>query len=100
MTNHKLATQILRRPLLTEKGTKLGEIENKVFFEVAMNANKIEIRKAVEELYGVQVGEVKTQIVRGKWKRVGRHLGQRSNWKKAIVSLKGDSKIDFFAPTA
>lgn len=100
MSNHKLSAQVLKRPLLTEKGTTIGELENKVFFEVAMNANKIEIRNAVQEIYGVKVVSVRTQVVRGKWKRVGRHLGKRPNWKKAIIGLDAESKIDFFAPTA
>ena len=94
----KLPEQIIRRPLLTEKGTLMSEVVNKVLFEVTMEANKIEIRKAVEKIYNVKVTSVHTQVVRGKLKRVGRSVGRRPNWKKAIVSLAEGSAIDFFAP--
>src|SRR5579862_7326628 len=103
---------VVKRPLLTEKGTKLkesggrsasqlegteeGKLRAKVLFEVAMDANKIEIRHAVEKLFGVRVSDVHTQIVRGKEKRIGRWVGRRSNWKKAIVTLAEGSAIDFF----
>ena len=92
----KHPAEIIIRPLLTEKGTSMGESDNMVLFEVAMPANKIEIRSAVEKLYDVTVLAVRTQIVRGKIKRVGRHEGKRKNWKKAIVKLGGESSIDFF----
>ena len=94
----RLPEQIIVRPLLTEKGTSLGEEGNKVLFEVALRANKVEIRRAVEKIYNVKVASVRTQLVRGKMKRVGRHQGKRANWKKAIVSLAEGSSIDFFAP--
>ena len=103
---------IVKRPLLTEKGTKLKEsggrserqlegvepekLSSKVLFEVAMDANKVEIRQAVEKLFGVRVADVHTQIVRGKEKRIGRWVGRRSNWKKAIVTLAEGATIDFF----
>jgi len=103
------AHQIIRRPILTEKGTKLKEsggadpasvteenLRSKVLFEVAFNANKIEIKKAVEALFSVKVADVHTQIVRGKLKRVGRFTGMRSSWKKAIVTLHKGNKIEFF----
>jgi len=89
---------IIKRPLLTEKGTLMGEDANKVLFEVKLQANKIEIRKAVEKIYGVKVTSVRTLKVRGKIKRVGRNVGKRPNWKKAIVTLAEGSTIDFFAP--
>jgi large subunit ribosomal protein L23 len=89
--------QIIKRPLLTEKGTAMGEEGNKVLFEVTMRANKIEIRKAVEKIYHVKVTTVHTQIVRGKMKRMGRNVGKRPNWKRAIVTLAEGSTIDFFA---
>lgn len=92
----KHAGQIIKRPLLTEKGTALAEENNQILFEVAMGANKIEVRKAVEALYDVKVTSVNTQIVRGKLKRLGRHVGRRPNWKKAIVQLAEGSNIDFF----
>jgi len=94
----KLAEQIIRRPLLTEKGTSMGESANKVLFEVEPRSNKIEIRKAVEKIYNVKVTSVHTQIVRGKIKRMGRNVGKRPNWKRAIVTLAEGSSIDFFAP--
>jgi large subunit ribosomal protein L23 len=96
----KLPEQIIKRPLLTEKGTAMSEDGgNKVLFEVAMDANKIEIRQAVEKIYSVKVTSVHTQVMRGKIKRVGRSVGKRPNWKKAIISLAEGSEIDFFAPT-
>lgn len=94
----KLPEQIIKRPLLTEKGTQMEEEQNKVFFEVHPKANKIEVRQAVERLYGVKVSKVATQVVHGKIKRVGRSVGRRPNWKKAIVTLAEGSSIDFFAP--
>mgnify|MGYP002641998439 CR=1 FL=1 len=90
--------KIIMRPLLTEKGTTLEETEGKYMFEVALDANKVEVRKAVEKIYDVTVAAVNTQVVRGKEKRVGRSVGYRRKWKKAIVSLVGDATIDFFSP--
>ena len=88
----KFPEQIIKRPLLTEKGTAMGETANKVLFEVDLRANKIEIRKAVEKIYNVKVHSVHTQLVRGKIKRLGRHVGKRPNWKRAIVpSLNGSA---------
>jgi len=101
--------QIIKRPLLTEKGSRLKEtggapsgaaaetIRSKVLFEVHQDANKIQIRDAVEALFpNVKVADVRTQVVRGKVKRMGRFIGQRAGWKKAIVTLQPDSKIEFF----
>ncbi len=103
------AHHIIKRPILTEKGTKMKELGGaepghfteetlrpKVLFEVAITANKIEIKKAIEALFSVKVYNVQTQIVRGKLKRVGRFTGMRSSWKKAIVTLKAGNKIEFF----
>ena len=103
------AHHIIKRPILTEKGTKMKEsggkepgtyteetVRPKVLFEVAIKANKIEIKKAVEALFSVKVADVHTQIVRGKLKRVGRFTGMRSSWKKAIVTLHAGNKIEFF----
>ena len=94
----KLPEQIIKKPLLTEKGTQLEEDCNKVLFEVDLKANKLEIRRAVEKMYGVSVLRVATQVMRGKFKRVGRSVGQRPKWKKAIVTLIKGASIDFFAP--
>jgi large subunit ribosomal protein L23 len=90
--SNKTMYEVLRRPVFTEKSVELREEFNQVTFEVAMNANKVEIRKAVEALLEVEVLSVNTMIVRGKVKRVGRSSGKRSNWKKAIVTLaEGES---------
>jgi len=94
----KLPEQIIKKPLLTEKGTQMEEDQNKVLFEVDLKANKVEIRRAIEKMYGVDVTQVATQVMRGKFKRVGRSVGQRPKWKKAIVTLAEGSSIDFVAP--
>lgn len=88
--------QVIMRPLLTEKGTTMEEAHNKFLFEVALDANKIEIRQAVEKIYDVKVMGVNVQVVPGKEKRVGRSVGYRRKWKKAIVTLAEGSSIDFF----
>lgn len=87
---------IIRRPIaLTEKASQL-KADNKVIFEVALRANKIEIKKAVEELFDVDVVEVNTLVQRGKVKRMGRGQAKRPNWKKAIVTLAEGDDIQFF----
>ncbi len=86
---------ILIRPVLTEKAVNLNEKENKLVFEVAMDANKIEIRKAVEEIFGVKVKEVRTMIVKPKQKRVGYGKpGHTKKWKKAIVRIESEKPIN------
>lgn len=87
---------ILRRPIVTEKTTFQKEDDNQVVFRVRRDANKIEIRKAVEELLGVKVTSVNTSIVRGKVKRMGRNFGKRANWKKAVVTLAAGEEVEFF----
>ena len=89
--------RVLRQPLITEKSTVLREGGlTKYVFRVEMKANKIEIKKAVEAVFGVEVKTVRTMVVRGKPKRVGRSFGHRANWKKAYVTLKPGSKtIEF-----
>jgi large subunit ribosomal protein L23 len=87
---------IVRRALITEKGTVLRETRNQYHFEVARDANKIEIKQAIEAIFAVKVGSVRTQQLRGKEKRQGRYAGRRSDWKKAIVTLKPDQKIELF----
>ena len=87
---------IVRRALITEKGTVLRETRNQYHFEVACDANKIEIKHAIEAIFSVKVGSVRTQQLRGKVKRQGRYAGRRSDWKKAIVTLKPDQKIELF----
>lgn len=87
---------ILRRPLLTEKTTLQHEFSNQVAFEVSKHANKIEIKESVEKAFNVTVLEVRTINVKGKPKRLGRHMGRRADWKKALVTLKAGDKIEYF----
>ena len=90
------AHKIIRRPLITEKSTLQKEIHNQLAFDVDRRANKIEIKKAVEEIFKVQVIDVRTMNYEGKRKRLGRTIGRRPHWKKAIVTLKPGQKIEFF----
>jgi large subunit ribosomal protein L23 len=87
---------IVRKALITEKGTGLRESQNQYFFEVARDANKLEIQKAIETIFHVKVSDVRTMQVRGKLKRQGKYAGRRSDWKKAIVTLGVDQKIELF----
>ena len=86
---------ILIGPMLTEKGALMKEQDNKVLFKVAMAANKIEIKSAVEKNFKVKVDRVATIVCKGKKKRMGKHEGRRPDWKKAIVTLKEGEKLDF-----
>jgi large subunit ribosomal protein L23 len=94
MNNH----QVIRRPLLTEKTTLLRESgSNVIAFEVDVDANKVEVKRAVEELFKVKVDVVRLANVRGKVKRMGRYEGKRRDWRKAYVRLKDGEKVpDFF----
>lgn len=85
--------KIIKKPLITEKATILREKENKYVFMVDKDANKIQIKLAVETLFKVGVENVHTSIVAGKLKRMGAHSGYRSDWKKAIVKLKKGQEI-------
>ena len=87
---------IIRRPMITEKGTALKEESNQLVFEVALNATKSEIKKAVEKLFKVTVLSVHTHNRAGKPKRLGRLMGRRRHWKKAIVTLKEGHRVEFF----
>jgi large subunit ribosomal protein L23 len=87
---------VVRKVLITEKGTILREMRNEYVFEVARDANKIEIQRAVETIFSVKVAGVRTMQLRGKVKRQGRWVGRRNDWKKAIVTLKPDQKIELF----
>ena len=92
MTSH----DILKRPIITEQSME-GVAEKKYTFEVAPDANKIQIKKAVEEIFKVKVQKVTTINYMGKTKRMGVHIGKRADWKKAIVKLTADSKtIELF----
>ncbi len=88
--------EILRRPLITEKSTTEKETSNKLVFEVALRANKIEIKQAVEQMFKVNVLDVRTMMMRGKKKRVGRFLTRRPDWKKAMVTIKPGQRVEFF----
>ena len=92
----KTAYDIIIKPVITEQSMEATE-EKKYVFQVATDANKIEIKKAVEEIFGVKVEKVNTIRMEGKEKRMGVHIGRRANWKKAMVKLTADSKtIEFF----
>jgi len=89
-------TEVIRRPIVTEKTTVLREGANTVVFEVARGATKLEIKQAVERLLGSKVANVRTSINHGKTKRQGRFVGQRSDWKKAWVRLRAGEKVPEF----
>lgn len=92
----KAAQDIILAPVITEKSMS-GIVDKKYTFKVAKDANKIEIAEAVEKLFKVSVAKVNTINVRGQERRMGRYAGRTSSWKKAIVTLKADSKpIEFF----
>ena len=92
----KTAYDIVIKPIITEQSMEATE-EKKYVFQVAMDANKIEIKKAIEEIFGVKVEKVNTIRMDGKEKRMGVHVGRRANWKKAMVKLTAESKtIEFF----
>lgn len=91
----KTAHDIIIKPIITEDS--MERLQNgKYTFKVAKDANKVEIAKAVEELFDVKVAKVNTMSVKGKEKRMGRFTGFRPDWKKAIVTLEGDKTIEFF----
>ena len=92
----KLAQEIILAPVITEE-SMMGTADKKYTFKVAKDATKVDIKKAVETLFGVQVEKVNTMNVRGQLRRYGRFEGYKSSWKKAIVTLTADSKtIEFF----
>ena len=87
---------VIRRPVITEKTSIQKETSNQLTFEVDPRANRIEIKRAVENIFNVNVAGVRTMQVKGKMKRRGRILGKRRDWKKAIVTLMPGERIDFF----
>ena len=89
-------TDVIRRPLITEKTTVIREEHRTLVFQVAMNANKIDIKRAVEKLLGSKVESVRTSLAHGKVKRQGRSIGRRSDWKKAYVKLREGEKLPEF----
>jgi large subunit ribosomal protein L23 len=88
--------KIIRRPLISEKSTNLRTDQNKYVFRVDKKANKLQIKMAVQELFGVQVEDVTTMMMHGRPKRLGRFEGRRPDWKKAIVKLKKGETIELF----
>jgi large subunit ribosomal protein L23 len=89
-------TDVIRRPLITEKTSILREDGKTIVFHVASGANKIDIKRAVEHLLGAKVASVRTSIAHGKVKRQGRFVGQRSDWKRAYVRLRDGEKLPEF----
>ncbi len=89
-------TDVIRRPLITEKTSILREDGRTIVFQVAKGANKIQIRHAIEQLLGTKVASIRTSIAHGKVKRQGRFAGRRSDWKKAYVKLRAGAKMPEF----
>ena len=89
-------TDVIRRPLITEKTSILREDGRTIVFQVAADANKTEIKRAIEQLLGAKVDSIRTSIAHGKVKRQGRYAGRRSDWKKAYVKLAEGAKIPEF----
>jgi len=87
---------VIVRPIITEQTTHFANVRNAYAFEVNRRANKAQIRNAIERLYNVKVTDVRTANLKGKPRRRGRMMGQTANWKKAVVVLAEDSKIDLF----
>ena len=91
-----IETEVIRRPIITEKTTIQREDGRTIVFEVAMRATKVDIKHAVERLLGSKVSSVRTAISHGKFKRQGRFVGQRPDWKKAYVRLRAGEKVPEF----
>ena len=89
-------SDVIRRPLITEKTSTMREDGRTIVFEVAAGANKVEIRRAIEQLLGSKVDSIRTAIAHGKVKRQGRFSGRRSDWKKAYVRLRDGEKLPDF----
>jgi large subunit ribosomal protein L23 len=89
-------TDVIRRPLITEKTTVLREDGRTLVFQVARDANKIDIKRAVEQLLGSKVADVRTSLAHGKMKRQGKYVGRRADWKKAYVTLREGEKLPDF----
>ena len=89
-------TDVIRRPLVTEKTSILREDGKTIVFQVATAANKVEIKRAIQQLLGAKVASVRTSLVHGKTKRQGRFAGQRPDWKKAYVTLRDGEKLPEF----
>jgi len=98
--NQERILDILKSPHISEKATVVAERDNQIVFKVAVDATKLEIKRAVESLFEVEVDSVQTLNVKGKTKRHGQQMGRRVNWKKAYVSLKEGQDIDFLGSEA
>jgi large subunit ribosomal protein L23 len=98
--NKERILDVLKSPHISEKATVVSERDNQIVFKVAVDATKLEIKRAVESLFEVEVDSVKTLNVKGKTKRHGAQIGRRVNWKKAYVSLKEGQEIDFLGTEA
>ena len=90
-------TDVIRRPIITEKTTVIREDGRTLVFQVSKDANKIDIKRAVEQLLGTKVESVRTSLAHGKMKRQGKYMGRRADWKKAYVKLKAGEKVPDFA---
>lgn len=93
--NQERVFKVLLAPHISEKATLVADLNNQYVFKVANDASKLEIKRAVEQLWGVTVKSVQTSVVKGKTKRFGRVEGRRSDWKKAYVSLGDGQELDF-----
>ena len=87
---------IIRSPSITEKSSVMRSEHNRYVFEVSIEASKTEVKSAIESIFNVKVEDVNTMVVKGKFKRMGKHAGYRSDWKKAIVKLAAGHSIDKF----
>ncbi len=88
--------EVIKRPLMTEKSTSIGEKQNSYLFEVNISSTKEDIKEAVQKLFDVKVKDVNTMISHGKIKRIGKHQGRRSKAKKAIITLEEGQNIQMF----
>ncbi|MBI2605250.1 MAG: 50S ribosomal protein L23 [Deltaproteobacteria bacterium] len=88
--------EIIKRPIISEKSTLQSETLHSYAFEVAVAANRQQIHESIEKLFKVKVESVRTMIIHGKYKRAGRGIKKRANWKKAVVTVKEGQKIEFF----
>jgi large subunit ribosomal protein L23 len=93
-------TSVIKRPVVTEKSTTAREAANTLVFEVAAGATKVDVKRAVEALFGVRVAEVRTAMAHGKVKRQGRFAGRRPDWKKAFVRVRAGEKLPEFVEGA
>ena len=93
-------TEIIRRPIVTEKTVGLREAASTLVFQVSRDATKVQIRQAGEKLFGTKVADVRTSLAHGKVKRQGRFVGRRSDWKKAYVRLRDGEKVPDFVEGA